>query len=107
MTLAIDTVDGYGLCNEACHELFPKKSKASHSFLSKRLKLSIATNNGFSAILVATVICDQLWENPPCSHLVIFCEIPFQNIQLVKQPVAYSWPSYISSNKHSNLLDFI
>ena len=26
MTLAIDTVDGHGLSNEACHELLPKKT---------------------------------------------------------------------------------
>ena len=40
-------------------------------------------------------------------HLVVFREIPFQNIQLIKQPSAYSWLSCISSNKHNNLLDFI
>ena len=33
MALAIDTIDGWGLSNEACRELIPKKSKVMLYFL--------------------------------------------------------------------------
>ena len=39
------------------------------------------------------------------SHLVIFREIPFQNIQLNKQPFAHSWLSYEHSNLIVNLVN--
>ena len=31
-------------------------------------------------------ICDWLWENPSLTHLVIFQEIPFQNILPIQTP---------------------
>ena len=34
-------------------------------------------------IIRSYIICNRLWENPPCSHLVIYREIPFQNVQLI------------------------
>ena len=39
MTLVIDTVNGRGLSNEACHELLPKKTKLRNAVLTIRLSL--------------------------------------------------------------------
>ena len=36
--------------------------------------------------ILQCVICDWLWENPSLTHLVIFQEIPFQNILPIQTP---------------------